>query len=516
MAGFKGSRVGSHWFLLVFGLSATVTATLAEGADGIELGTRRELFVDAFLIDRRDGLEQRLQAPVPREVVLKHDAPWEGSGCGYHTIFRDGAVVRMYYIAADLTNADGSKLASRPTFACYAESRDGVRWTKPELGLFEFAGSKKNNIVWAGPKLDNFTPFRDANPDCRPDERYKAVAAGPGGLLAYKSADALHWSPLAERPIITRGAFDTQNNAFWDPLRKHYWCYIRDFHEGIRDIRVATSADFRTWSEPERLAYVGSPDEPLYTNQVRPYDRAPHLFLGFPTRYIERPWSPTFDVLPDPAHRRARMKFSPRFGTALTDGQFMTSRDGRTFHRWDETFLRPGPERRDNWLYGDGYQNLGLIETASEDPTSPPEFSIYAIEDNWKGPGQLRRYTVRIDGFVALHARRKAGELVTKPLVFRGKALSLNFATSAAGNLRIEITDPSGHPLPGFALVDCDEVFGDSLDRAVTWKGNADVSQLAGKPVRLHVVMSDADLFSFQFVDREPVPIRVSRGNPRP
>ena len=406
----------------------------------------------------------------------------------------------MYYIAADLTNGDGSKLAARPVFACYAESRDGIHWTRPELGLFEFGGSKKNNIVWTSPRLDNFTPFEDANPDCRPDERYKAVALGPGGLHAYRSADGIRWTPLADRPIIAKGAFDTQNNAFWDPLRKQYWCYVRDFHNGVRDIRAATSTDFRTWSEPQRLAFTDSPDEPLYTNQVRPYDRAPHVFLGFPTRYIERRWSPTFDALPDPAHRKARMKFDPRFGTAVTDGQFMTSRDGRTFHRWDETFLRPGPERRDNWLYGDGYQNLGLIETAAEDPTAPPEFSIYVIEDNWKRATRLRRYTLRIDGFVALHARQKPGELVTKPFVFRGKVLSLNFATSAAGNLRVEFDDLTGRPLPGFTRDDCDEIFGDSLDRTVTWKGRADLGRLAGKPVRLRVVMSDADLFSFQFV----------------
>ena len=333
MAGCTGRKAGLGSLLLVLSLLGMVSSAPADDSGVVEIGTRRELFVDDFLIDRRDGLELRLQAPLPREVVLEHDAPWEGSGCGYPTVFRDGEVVRMYYIAADLTNADGSKMASRPLFACYAESRDGLHWTKPELGLFEFSGSKKNNIVWASPRLDNFTPFKDANPDCRPDERYKAVALGEGGLFAYKSTDGIRWSPLSERPIITKGAFDTQNNAFWDPVRQHYWCYVRDFHEGIRDIRVATSTDFRTWSGPERLAFLDAPDEPLYTNQVRPYDRAPHLFLGFPTRYNERRWSPAFDALPDPAHRRARMKFSPRFGTAITDGQFMTSRDGRTFHR---------------------------------------------------------------------------------------------------------------------------------------------------------------------------------------
>ena len=170
---------GLAGFLAVLAASVPASAASADEPNVIEIGTRRELFVDEFLIERRDGLELRLQSPVPREVVLEHDAPWEGSGCGYHTIFRDGEVVRMYYIAADLTNADGSKLASRPVFACYAESRDGIHWVKPELGLFEFAGSRKNNIVWAAPGLDNFTPFKDPNPDCRPDERYKAVGRAP-------------------------------------------------------------------------------------------------------------------------------------------------------------------------------------------------------------------------------------------------------------------------------------------------------------------------------------------------
>jgi hypothetical protein len=216
---------------------------------------------------------------------------------------------------------------------------------------------------------------------------------------------------------------------------------------------------------------------------------------------VERPWSPAIKALPDPEHRQRRMKFHPRYGTAVTDGLFMTSRDGRTFRRWDEAFLRPGPERRDNWLYGDGYQSLGLLETAAEDPTAPPELSLYVIENNWKGPTRLRRHTLRIDGFVALHARRKPGEFVTKPLVFQGRKLTLNFATSAAGQLRVELQDASGRPLPGYTLADADALLGDTLERAVTWKGKADVAPQAGTPVRLRMVMTEADLFSLRFTD---------------
>lgn len=475
----------------------------AADATPIDIGTRRELFVDEFLIAKRERVELKLHAPTAREIVMTCDAPWEGSGCGYETVFRDGDKIRMYYIAADLTNVDGSKISKRPLFACYAESQDGIHWVKPELGLFEFNGSKRNNIVWAGPNLDNFTPFKDSRPGCPKDEIYKAVGSGKGGLLAFKSADGLRWSLLTNQPIISKGYFDTQNNAFWDSQRQQYWCYIRDFHSGIRDIRVSTSKDFLTWTEPQRLHFEHhAPDVPLYTNQVVPYYRAPHLFLGFPTRYIERKFSPAaMRSLPDPQHRQARMKFSPRYGTAITDGLFMSSRNGSSFLRWDAAFIRPGPERRDNWLYGDGYQSLGLLETPAADPTAPRELTFYAGEDHWKGPKRVRRHTIRIDGFVSLHADGAAGEVVTKPLHFRGQELTLNFATSAAGSVRVELQSEAGQPLPGYSLADCDELFGDTLDRTVTWNDKSDLGEYAGKPIRLRLMFSDADLYSMQFRD---------------
>jgi hypothetical protein len=487
-------KYGPTFFLAIVPLCAQALA-----AGPIDVGSRRELFVDQFLIDRRDGVELRLQRPTPREIVLIHDAPWEGSGCGYHIVFRDGARFRMYYIATNLTNEDGTKLASHPAYACYAESTDGIHWNKPDLGLIAFGNSTRNNIVWAGPQADNFAVFKDPNPACRKGEEYKATARGPGGLWAYKSRDGLHWTALKDAPMITQGAFDSLNVAFWDPLGQHYWCYFRDFHNGLRDIRVSTSQDFLTWAEPELLRYVDSPEEQLYTNQVLPYYRAPHIFVGFPTRYVERPWSPSFASLPDVEHRQRRMKFHPRYGTAITDGLFMTSRDGWTFQRWGEAFIRPGIERKHNWLYGDGYQNWGLIETAADDPLAPPELSLYVGENEWKTATRLRRYTLRIDGFVSLASPLKGGEVVTKPLVFAGNHLMLNFSTSAAGGIRIELQDAGGKPIPGFTLGDCHEVFGDHLDRVVTWKSGSELDKLAGKPLRLRFALKDADVYSFQF-----------------
>ena len=109
---------------------------------------------------------------------------------------------------------------------------------------------------------------------------------------------------------------------------------------------------------------------------------------------------------------------------------------------------------------------------------------------------------LRIDGFVSLHAPLVGGELVTKPMVFAGNQLVLNVSTSAAGSVRVEIQDLDGRPLPGFAMADCHEVYGDDLEQAVAWKGSPDLGTLAGKPVRLRLEVKDADLYSFRFQER--------------
>jgi hypothetical protein len=480
---------------------------VSRAADPIDIGSRRELFVDEALIDSRDGVELRMHHPVPREVVVDHDAPWEGSGSGYHTVFQDGDLFRMYYKAWQLSPTEGKLVVPHSTFGAYAESLDGIHWTKPELGLFEFQGSKENNIVWTGKGSHDFTPFRDTNPDVKNEALYKAVGYGPDprGLYGFQSPDGIHWKLIREAPLMTKGAFDTQNLAFWDSLRKEYRAYVRDFHKnaagrGIRDIRTATSKDFLDWTDPVPLKFPGAPDEQLYTNQIKPYYRAPHIFVGFPTRYTERRTSPTTEALPEPEHRRLRASSVERYGTAVTDGLLMTSRDGVTFKRWGEAFLRPGLRPENNWKYGDNYIAWHVVETASSIEGAPNELSLYATEGYWTGKSsQLRRYTLRIDGFVSAKAALKGGELVTRPVVFKGKKLLMNFSTSGAGRIRVELQDAAGQPLEGFALTDAIDVVGDSLERPALWKRGSDVSRLAGKPVRIRFVLNDADLYSYQF-----------------
>ena len=120
----------------------------------------------------------------------------------------------------------------------------------------------------------------------------------------------------------------------------------------------------------------------------------PHLFLGFPTRYFDRGWTKAAEALPRLEYRRLRGAKSPREGTAITDGMFMSSRDGKHFQVWPESFIRPGLRTTDNWFYGDNYQNWGLVETKSAIADAPKEMSMYVTERDRAGAGSARNSAV--------------------------------------------------------------------------------------------------------------------------
>jgi hypothetical protein len=434
----------------------------------LELGSRRELLVDDYLVDAVRDLEWKLHRPEPREVVITCDAPWEGNTSAYFTLFADDDRFRMYYRGSHFDEAAGRR--ARPEVACYAESRDGIHWEKPALGLFEFAGSKENNIVLAGEGTHNFTPFKDTNPACPPEARYKALAGNSRGLKAYQSADGIHWSLMRDEPVITDGNFDSQNLAFWHPEQQRYLDFHRKGRNRVRDIMTCGSEDFLNWTAPEFLEYGEAPAEHLYTNAILLYPRAPQLFVGFPTR------------------------FQPR--TQQVEPILMTSRDGRNFRRWDEPLIPiTAPEDRDG--NRSNYLAWGLLQL----PGNDRELSVYAKEAYYTGPGsRLRRFTFRTDGFVSLAGGTERGELVTKPFRFTGSRLSLNCRSSAGGSLRVELQDASGQALPGRSLDQCATISGDEIDSTVRWGDATDVGAWAGQPVRLRFAIQDAELFALQFI----------------
>jgi hypothetical protein len=491
----RAMKGNAYKLFLANGVLAMMLA-LALPADAltepIDIGSRLELFVDGRLIDRVNNVSLRMHEPERREVVFRFDAPWEGSQSGYVTVLKDGDRFRMYY-------RGGGDLSTEEV-TCLAESTDGIHWTRPSLGLYEFDGSKENNIVWIGDRKSyaeahNFTPFKDENPAASPEQRWKAVGLNrwldPAindhrmMLFALISPDGIHWKKLREEPIIREGSFDSQNIAFWDTERQEYVCYLRHGREGKRSIMRSTSPDFVNWSKPEWLGFGDTPLEHFYTNAIIPYFRAPHIYLGFPMRFVpERTTVGAEDTKVD----------------ALSDAVFMSSRDGLHWDRtFMEAFIRPGLSRH-NWGGGHGNNTpaWGIL------PTGEKEISIYwsenygTHEQAWGKLPQVRRGTLRVDGFVSVSAPYSGGELVTRPMVFEGNRLVLNYSTSAVGSVRVEIQDADGKPIEGYALDDCPEIYGDEIERVVSWKGGSDIGRLAGRSIRLRFAMKDADLYSIR------------------
>ncbi len=149
--------------------------------------------------------------------------------------------------------------------------------------------------------------------------------------------------------------------------------------------------------------------------------------------------------------------------------------------------------RAHNWVSRNNYPPLNVVQTG------PAEMSVYVNQDDAQPTAHLRRYSMRLDGFASAQADYNGGELVTKPLSFSGQQLTLNFATSAAGGIRVEIQDTSGKPIPGFTISEAREQIGNEIERIVFWEAGTDVSRLAGRPVRLRFAKDDADLYAFQF-----------------
>ena len=228
------------------------------------------------------------------------------------------------------------------------------------------------------------------------------------------------------------------------------------------------------------------PPEQYYTNQTTPYYRAPHLYVAIFARFM-----PDREVLTQ--EQATKLGVVGDYFSDTSDACFMTTRGGNRYERtFMESFVRPGLGAA-NWVSRTNYPALGIV------PTGENEMSIYVQRHYTQPSHHLQRLTLRPDGFVSVNAPYAGGEMITKPLAFSGKELTLNLATSAAGQIQVEIQNPAGQPIPGYALSECPPIFNDELKHVVAWKTGSDVGKLAGQPIRLRFVMKDADLYAIKF-----------------
>ncbi|MCA9118804.1 MAG: hypothetical protein H6822_05010 [Planctomycetaceae bacterium] len=444
----------------------------------IDIGQRRELFVDRLLVSQLDNVSLKLHSPQtapPVSLPRPHGH--------YATVLRSDDKFQFYYRGDTKPGnhwKQGWEQYHDGEVTLYAESQDGIHWTLPSLGLYKHETFPDGNIVLMNEFLvnHNFTPFIDTRPNVPAAEKYKALGGlayqshkehlevrerrGPGGLNAFVSPDGVHWKRLRDEPVVPEAwgkYFDSQNYAFWSDSEQCYVCYFRRFVNGCRGIARTTSKDFVDWT-PFVEMQANLPGEHLYTACTQPYFRAPQIYVALPTRFMDK-------------------------RGAATDILLMTTRGGERYDReFKESFIRPGIGS-DGWANRANYAAIGIHQT------SPTEMSLFLTGG--------RRYTLRLDGFVSVNAPLDGGELVTRPVTFTGRQLEINYSTSAAGEIRVEIQDEAGIPIAGYSLEDCEPIWGDHIKRIVNWKATTDVASLIGKTVRLRFVMSDADLFSLRF-----------------
>ena len=479
----------------------------------LDIGQRRELFVDDHLVDQLDGVELRLHPPHHSGIAIPFNNEWDRDASGYATVIHDHGLYRMYYRGGP-RDASAGKSEGSTSYFCYAESKDGINWVKPEIGLVEYNGSTANNILLApapgeDPWTQSISPFVDHRPGVPADERYKAVGGQwPQGIYILVSPDGINWKKWREEPVFKNGAFDSLNVAFWSELEQCYVLYFRIFSgrtdyaakswslSGYRTISRTTSQDLVNWTEPVRMSFGHTPMEHLYTNGTRPYFRAPHIYMATPMRFVPgRRFLTDAEMEAQEVGRGFRAISGPTHSipNEVSDTVFMTSRGGSRYNRtFMEAFVRPGLDKG-NWVSRNGVPATGFVQTG------PTEMSLYVGQNYVQPTAHLARFTLRLDGIGSVSADYAGGEMITKPLVFSGSRLTLNVSASAAGGVQVEIQTADGEPIPGYTLDECPVLVGDSLVREVKWTRGGDVSVLAGQPVRLRFVLKDADLYALKF-----------------
>jgi hypothetical protein len=456
-------------------------------AGTLDIGSRKQLMIDRLFIDREQGIALRVHRPRKTgEFAIRRDRPWESATLNWFSVLQDGARCRMWYECYDV---DGWPTADDTSF-CYAESADGVHWTKADLGMFAYKGDTHTNILFrqigegvARSRVHGTGVFID--PHAPAEARYKCISQGlfsdrtpPYKIAGMTSPDGLRWTRLPS-PICDVFA-DSQYSGMWDARIGRYVVYGRVNGRG-RALGRAESSDFAKFPAPKLLMQTDEldpPDSDLYNPAAIRYPFADGVYLAFPRLYEHKTY--TLDI------------------------RLLVSRDG-VHWTWPEraAFIPLGV--KGSFDSGSLYMGQGIVRQGDKLSLYYSGASINHEQADLpvlvkpEGERVYSRVVTRLDRFVGATAGRAGGWFVTPPVRFAGKALEMNLLAKPGGRARVALCDATGRALPGFTLAECIPLRGDHLRATVRWRGGADVSALAGGPVRLKVALRDASLFAFRF-----------------
>ncbi len=479
-------------------LSATCSILSAEAPFQVRAG-EPQLFIDDLLVQSRQNVERRLHAAQRTESpVVRADRPWEGVRVNiFGTVLRDsGGLYRMWYNGAPYRDMAPEMKTLRDS-VLYATSKDGLHWEKPTLGIYEWQGSRANNIVYNVHSPSVILDQRETDPAKRYKMLGTSVAAHRGlpesaqGYWAAYSADGLHWKEYPINPVLLHTDTIT---LMQHPRTGEYMAFHK--RPGVvrgtdrRLIWLSVSKDFQHWSEPKLILPPDAEDDrfaknpgqrmEFYNMSAIPYGSH---FLGFITAFhmSRRVHASGPDQSPD---------------DGPVDLQLTYSDDGYNWRRYEDRspVLAVGPKGS-----FDGGMILGVANALVPDGDRVHlYYTGYNVTHGAPMKGKtadIGRASWRVDGFVSLDAGPTEGTVTTQPLRLNGKGLAIN-AEAGDGQVLVEVLDAEQRPLPGYTRAGCVPLHSNATSQPVRW---ATLDTLpAGKVVRLRFHLKNARIYSFR------------------
>jgi len=449
----------------------------------------RRLFLDSTVAEESSNLS-RIFHPAEKYAgnpVIRKEHPWEGWGpYVYGTVLWDSGKLRMWYSGIGKDSADVS----------YAESTDGIHWTKPNLGVINYQGSTRNNIIGFG-RVCHIPSVIHVPDPVSPEKQWAmyGYAYKDGAAVAY-SSDGLRWD-WNRKPEQTN-LFSTSDvtNFFYDPYTNLYTATYKTMNRRHRAVGVAVSADGLKWRKPVEGAVLGADDlDPdatqVYGMPVFPYQG---MYIGLPWIYHAR-WI-KYGRYTKPEVMYEAQEGSPR----TVDVQMAWSHD---LLGWTRT-----PERKPFIALGDeGAYDSKMIYTARAPVLVGDKLFFYYSgydtihDDDAHAKGAIGLAMLRLDGFCSMHAGKSEGWLISRREVFNTPKVIINARCGAGGYITAELVDRNNNVIPGFSRKDCMPFTGDSIRYELTWKTAKFPKNLIDKDKKIRFFIRNADLYSYLPVD---------------
>jgi len=507
-------------FVILLEFVLGVPGVFAE--DLAPIGLRKQLLVDDYVIAEKHNITRELGHPKKLGVVMKPSVPTDFDPVkqfpnglpetgGYAEFGRRLAVVwnENRQIFQMLYRASGEGATA------YAESRDGINWTKPLISK----NGKSNRITHRGKELGTFYEASfmiDPTVPWGHPEKYKA-AFNPGNVqcaIAH-SADGIHWTGYNDGNSVTGRAADTFNQILWDPVGKRYMLITRtDLGDmgGLKESRAARimvhdkNNDLNAFPAAWKTLIQINVDDPaaeITKTGVPVFQMESMNIWVYEDIYFGLMHVLTAGDLTGSEGRITVADPDKRPEADVIDYYIGTSRNGRDFDKsWiyaRQPFITRGP---------DGSFDKAMLQPSSEIITRGDEHLIYysgqysqhhCPEEAQKESGKIGLAKLPLDRFICQRAGEKVGTITTKPFKLTGDKLEVN-VDAGEGWIQIELLDETGRGIPGFSGKTAKKYKGvDELRLRPEWQSIDGLSRLQGKTVKLRFTLQYAKLYAFGF-----------------